>query len=448
MRAIGKFPVVLVCLLFGSYFFISTSHSQAQAPTSSALLIDGGTLIDGTGKAPASGMSILVEGGRIRQIGKQGEVKAPAGGRTISASGKFIIPGLIDSHVHYNSNWLHKLYLAKGVTSVRDMVGPVERIVTLRDEIAAGNILGPRVFVSVNPGSWKSAGYSSAKEMTEKVVKKYQLDGIKVTGYTLEELKDIVQVAHANGLIVYGHTGPRMNGKGVGNTGWGSSVGALRAVEAGLDGVEHVIEFLEDCVDKDIPMPADFDPMRRDHNMIHYYGKLAKGRSTFVARRLIPYFHTLWTVPPGEETTRLSPAARAILKVLRREWEMATRDLQKASRIAERPIFLRAMDELQRSFKVIPADVMYKPTFTYIWTLAESRFQEGLAISVNREVSLREVARAFLAGAGMTVRGELAKVTGLSAPEAGVGNWALVDEGFAIRLAPGVYQLNRLNQTP
>ena len=179
-----------------------------------------------------------------------------------------------------------------------------------------------------------------------------------------------------------------------------------------------------------------------------YYGKLAKGRSTFVARRLIPYFHTLWTVPLGEETTRLSPAARAILKVLRREWEMATRDLQKASRIAERPIFLRAMDELQRSFKVIPADVMYKPTFTYIWTLAESRFQEGLAISVNREVSLREVARAFLIGAGMTVRGELAKVTGLSAPEAGVGNWALVDEGFAIRLAPGVYQLNRLNQTP
>ncbi len=179
-----------------------------------------------------------------------------------------------------------------------------------------------------------------------------------------------------------------------------------------------------------------------------YYGKLAKGRSTFVARRLIPYFHALRTVPREEETTRLSPAARAILKVLRREWEMATRDLQKASRLAERPIFLRAMDELQRSFKLIPADVMYKPTFTYIWTLAESRFQEELAISVNREVSLREVARAFLIGAGMTVRGELAKVTGLSAPEAGVGNWALVDEGFAIRLAPGVYQLNQLNQTP
>ena len=177
-----------------------------------------------------------------------------------------------------------------------------------------------------------------------------------------------------------------------------------------------------------------------------YYGKLARGRSTFVARRLVPYFNALWGVPRGKEGNLLSPSARAILKILRTEWEMATRDLQKASRITERAIFLRALDELQRAFKVIPADVMYKPTFTYIWTLAESRFQEELAISVNREVSLREVARAFLAGAGMTVRGELAKVTGLSAPEAGLGNWGLVDEGFAIRLAPGVYQLKEFNQ--
>jgi len=60
---------------------------------------------------------------------------------------------------------------------------------------------------------------------------------------------------------------------------------------------------------------------------------------------------------------------------------------------------------------------------------------------VNREEALREIARAYLAGAGMTLRGELARVTGLSKPDAGLGNWALVDEGFATRLAPGVYRL-------
>ena len=174
-----------------------------------------------------------------------------------------------------------------------------------------------------------------------------------------------------------------------------------------------------------------------------FYAKLARGRATFVARRLIPYFHSLWGIDPDRETSLLSTEARAVLKVMRREWEMGSRDLQQASRITERARFLRAMDELQRAFKIIPSEVLYKPKFTYIWTLPEGRFPEELATDVAREDSLREIARAFLNGAGMTLRGELARATGLSAPEAGLGNWALVDEGFASRLAPGVYRLKK-----
>jgi hypothetical protein len=137
----------------------------------------------------------------------------------------------------------------------------------------------------------------------------------------------------------------------------------------------------------------------------------------------------------------LSPPAQDILKVLRKEWEMATRDLRSASGVKERGAFTKAIDELQRAFKVIPSEIVYEPKFTYIWTLTESRFQEELATVVNREEALKEIARAYLAGAGMTLRGELARVTGLSNPDAGLGNWALVDEGFATRLAPGVYRL-------
>jgi len=176
-----------------------------------------------------------------------------------------------------------------------------------------------------------------------------------------------------------------------------------------------------------------------------FYGKLARGRATFLSQRLIPHFHSLWGIPRKRESSLLSPEARAVLKVMRHEWEMATRDLQEASRIVERARFLRAMDELQRTFKIIPAEVVYKPKFTYIWTLAEGRFPEALAETVDREISLHEIARAFLKGAGMTVRGELARATGLSAPDAGLGNWSLVDEGFAIRLAPGVYRLKELD---
>jgi hypothetical protein len=171
-----------------------------------------------------------------------------------------------------------------------------------------------------------------------------------------------------------------------------------------------------------------------------YYAKLGKGRATFIAPRLIPHFNALWGVPRGKEAGALSMDARTILKVLRREWEMATGDLRESAKIPDRARFTRALDELQRTMKVVPGEVVYEPWFTYIWTLAEGRFGRELATKVKREDAQREIARAFLHGAGMTLRGELAKVTGLSRPDAGLGNRALVSEGYAERLAVGVYR--------
>ena len=172
-----------------------------------------------------------------------------------------------------------------------------------------------------------------------------------------------------------------------------------------------------------------------------YYAKLAKNRSTFVARRLVPHFNALWGVARRDESKALSEDARSILKVLRREWEMATGDLRRASKIADRARFTRALDELQRALKIIPQEVLYEPWFTYIWALSEGRFAGELSVRVRREEALCEVARAYLEGAGMTLPGELAKVTGLPRPEAGKGNHALVAEGYAERVERGVYRL-------
>jgi hypothetical protein len=175
-----------------------------------------------------------------------------------------------------------------------------------------------------------------------------------------------------------------------------------------------------------------------------YYGKLRGSRSIFIARKLVPHFNALSGVTRKQEQSVLSQPAQDILKVLRKEWEMATRDLRGASGVKDRSTFTKAIDELQRVFKVIPGEIVYEPKFTYIWTLAESRFQDELTTTVSREEALKEIARAYLVGAGMTLRGELARVTGLSNPDAGIGNWALVDEGFATRLAPGVYRLSEI----
>ncbi|HEX6716077.1 MAG TPA: hypothetical protein VF088_03155 [Pyrinomonadaceae bacterium] len=176
-----------------------------------------------------------------------------------------------------------------------------------------------------------------------------------------------------------------------------------------------------------------------------FYGKVLRGRSTFIAPRLIPYFNALWGVQRKLEKKILSQDAQAILKIMRHEWEMGTRDLREASGIAERARFDTAMTQLQKTLKIIPTEVLYEPTFTYIWSIPEARFPEQLNAIIEREDALKEIARAYLVGAGMTLRGELARVTGLNSPEAGLGNWGLVDEGFAERLAPGVYRLKNFS---
>jgi hypothetical protein len=179
-----------------------------------------------------------------------------------------------------------------------------------------------------------------------------------------------------------------------------------------------------------------------------YYAKFARGKTLFLAPRMIPHFHAVWGVRRSQEPTRLGRPARAILRVLRREWEMATADLRAESGITDRKAFNAGMDELQATMIVVPAEAVYVPRFTYIYTLGIGRFPDGLCQRGGRDAAVAEIARCFLAGAGRTLPGELARVTGLSRPEAGRGNRALVAEGYAEMIAPGTYQLARLRLGP
>jgi hypothetical protein len=172
-----------------------------------------------------------------------------------------------------------------------------------------------------------------------------------------------------------------------------------------------------------------------------YYAKLARGKTMFLAPRMIPHFHAIWGLRRSEEKRRLSRSAQSVLKVLRNEWEMASADLRDESGVRDRKAFNKALDELQAAMIVVPSEILYQPKFTYIWTLGIGRFPDALRRRVSRETAVREIARCFLSGAGMTLPGEMARVTGLSRPEAGRGNRALVAEGYAITPTSGVYQL-------
>src|ERR1051325_5781661 len=124
--------------------FISTALSQANAES---LLVRGGTLIDGTGRAPIANARVLITDGRIARVwsGDAGAPTIPAGTQVVEAGGKFIIPGLIDSHVHYNW-YMGELFLTHGVTTVFDLGGLPLWFIAIQKGLNSGQISGARYY--------------------------------------------------------------------------------------------------------------------------------------------------------------------------------------------------------------------------------------------------------------------------------------------------------------
>src|ERR1700722_20411575 len=113
----------------------------------SVLVVEGGTLIDGTGAAPVADSVIVIENGRNTGVGPRSKVRVPAGSRTVNAKGKYIIPGLIDGHVHYRS-WLGELFINNGIITVFDFGNDADYIFPVRDAERSGKEKDmPRLYV-------------------------------------------------------------------------------------------------------------------------------------------------------------------------------------------------------------------------------------------------------------------------------------------------------------
>ncbi|HJZ79873.1 MAG TPA: amidohydrolase family protein [Pyrinomonadaceae bacterium] len=148
--------------------FIGTNLSRAQSRNVKALV--GGTLIDGYGSRPIRNSVIIIEGERIKSIGQVGSLAIPAGAEIISTEGMTVLPGLWDMHVHLmingHSDYAHwdktyppqmesvimpasaKQLLMAGVTSARDLGGPLKPSLAVRDRIKKGELPGPTLYVS------------------------------------------------------------------------------------------------------------------------------------------------------------------------------------------------------------------------------------------------------------------------------------------------------------
>ena len=132
------FPLILL-------LFISALSALPQSATS-PLTITHVTVIDMTGAPPLTDMTVVINGERIRAIGKTENVRVPREATIIDGRGKFLIPGLWDMHVHFTEvERTFPLFIANGVTGVRNMGGDLDQLLRWRADVASGKLLGPRI---------------------------------------------------------------------------------------------------------------------------------------------------------------------------------------------------------------------------------------------------------------------------------------------------------------
>src|SRR5215471_7832075 len=122
-------PVSLFCSLLLTALLVGPAESQTQSKQIALIHV---TVIDATGAPPKPQMTVVITGDRITALGRTGRIRIPKNARVINATGKFLIPGLWDMHIHSvnydNGRRFLPLLIAHGITGVRDMGSPLEDI--------------------------------------------------------------------------------------------------------------------------------------------------------------------------------------------------------------------------------------------------------------------------------------------------------------------------------
>ena len=225
--------------LFSVLLFFLVLTSTSQENNIKALV--GGTLIDGFGSDPIKNSVIIIEGEKIKTVGTIENTSIPENAEVISTEGMSVLPGLWDMHVHTMINghadyayWdktypplfkdvimpssAHQLLMA-GVTSARDLGGPLEESIAVRDAINKGEIPGATLYVSgpfiqhkPYPGTedfrWGINGVEDGRNKIRKLAKA-GVDCIKIVDQdqmTMQEFKAVVDEAHKNNLKVVAHS--------------------------------------------------------------------------------------------------------------------------------------------------------------------------------------------------------------------------------------------------
>ncbi len=222
---------------------LSDAVRKYVAVDAPVVALTGVTVVDGTGADPVEGATVVIENGRIAAVGRADGVEIPDGAEVLELDGHTVIPGIVGLHDHtfYTTNERRvqatesapKLYLASGVTTIRTTGSyhPYSEL-NLKAGIDRGEEVGPRMHVT---GPYLTgvgaAGYMTqvgSPEDARRVVAYWAEEGVSwfkaYTRISEEELAAVIDEAHQRGLKVTGHL---------------CSVSFTRAVELGIDNLEH-----------------------------------------------------------------------------------------------------------------------------------------------------------------------------------------------------------------
>jgi hypothetical protein len=209
-----KFFLKIVTIAALCFTGMVTAHAQEIT------VLRGGTVLDVSTGTMMTDVNVVIEGDRITSVGSG---RIPRGADVVDVSGKYIVPGLWDKHLHYK-DWFGEMLLTNGITSAFVQSGGGANWLHAQNEgVHKGKIKGPRMFfrersfdIFESVDAARQAARKAIEELNPSFIKAY-------VGLTPEQLKAVAEEAHKAGLHIEGHLG----------------ISALDAINAGIDGLTH-----------------------------------------------------------------------------------------------------------------------------------------------------------------------------------------------------------------
>jgi imidazolonepropionase-like amidohydrolase len=381
------------------------------------------TLIDGTGHAPQRHCTLIIRGDRIAAIGPSRTTRIPKNARVIEARGKFLIPGLWDMHVHlWDKQNVLPLYIAHGVTGVRDMGSDFTRVSAWRRAIEAGQAIGPHI-ITAGPAVGGEASVDA--KLPVLVVKtpeeaRRAYDQLEAMGV------DFLNVAASLPRDSYIALAERARHWDMNFAGhFGSGVSPLEAVNARQNSIEHMSGELKLSDDED--------------------RKLFR-QSAMFATRQVPTL-TMWQRRAGVAVERRmnDPRMREVPPAIRSTWPKPQQEIQRASS-ADAVATRSQLDLLRkrvRMMKECGVEIVAGTDTGDSWTAPGTTLDDELGLLVDAGLTPMEALRSATAlaakligwdeGAGVLKTGYAADLVLLDAdPLTNIANVAKVS-GVAIR---------------